>query len=135
LIGSNYRSATGVYWEAAVEDREVVVRFMDVSTAQGNQLAQELKSVLEESAVVRGASDFMRIEVTKERLETQDFGATLVVILGTPAAIVLAKGIYDFISKYGNRVVVTTKDGSILATGDAARNIDVAKATKALQGG
>jgi hypothetical protein len=72
------------------------------------------------------------IDQIKENEETQDFGGTLAVVLGTPFALALAKGVADFIAKQGCRLVLETPDGRVIATGDAAANIDVASTVAAL---
>ncbi len=110
------------------QQKTVLVRLQGLSTAEANQCAAELENQLR-----RVTRDQVQIQRRKEREETQDFGATLVVILGTPAALAVAKGIRDFIAKSGNRVVIETDSGKVVATGDAARNIDVAATTAELQ--
>ena len=55
-------------------------------------------------------------------------------IFGTPVAVAIAKGVHDWIAKNGNRVTIKTADGTVIATGDAARNIDVGQTVEALGG-
>ena len=60
------------------------------------------------------------IEVEKQQTDpnSQDFGATLVLILGTPAVIVLAKGIKDWLGRNPNAsITVETVEGKVVATG------------------
>src|SRR5262245_60524709 len=103
------------------------IRFEGLNKAKANQAAVELRQLLR-SAAGPGES----IEIHKEDEQTQDFGSTLILVLGTPVAIAIAKGIRDYIAKSGSRVVIETADGKIIATGDAAANIDVAETAKAL---
>jgi len=113
-----------------VIDEEVVlhVRFEGLSPADANLAAAELRDAIE-----RSGDDRISTTIQKESEETQDFGATLVLILGTPAALTLAKAIYAYIAKRGDRVVIETPQGKVVATGAGAANIDVAATTEAIQ--
>jgi hypothetical protein len=110
------------------EQHIAIIRFQDLSPAAAGQAAEELQRNL-----LRSARGMTTIDLRKDRPDTQDFGATLVLALGTPAALAIAKGIHDFISKHGHRVTITTEHGEIIATGDGAKNIDVAQTVKALE--
>ena len=109
------------------DERVLLIRFDDMTTADANRAAAELRKQLRSAM---GAQ--VSIEQVKENQETQDFGGTLAVVLGTPFALALAKGIRDYIAKRGCRVVLETPGGRIIATGDAAANIDVASTVAAL---
>ena len=103
------------------------LHFEGLSTAEANLAAAELLEALEE------AGSGIDVELLKERPETQDFGATIVVILGTKAAVILAKAVHTYVAKRANRVVITTPEGNVVATGDPADNIDVAQTVEALK--
>jgi hypothetical protein len=102
--------------------------------ARRNIAIQELSQMIEQSLAKHKVAKQVQMERMKVDKKTQDFGATLVIVLGTPAALALAKGIHDFISKYGDSVVISTPEGSVKATGSAAKNIDIAMTVKALEG-
>jgi hypothetical protein len=102
--------------------------------ARRNIAIQELSQMIEQSLAKHNVAKQVQMKRMKVDKKTQDFGATLVVVLGTPAAFALAKGIHDFISKYGDSVVISTPKGIVKATGSAAKNIDVAKTVEALEG-
>jgi hypothetical protein len=110
------------------ELQQLRVRFDGLTSAAANQAALELADVLRASVGPDGS-----VEIAKTDNRTQDMGATLVLLLGTPAAIAIAKGIHDYISKRGSRVVIETPEGSVIATGDAAKNIDIAKTAEAIR--
>jgi len=101
------------------------IRFEDLTAADGNRAAAELQSMIEDSGI--------DAELVKDRQDTQDFGATLVLVLGTEAAVILAKAIYRYVSKRGDKVVIETADGKVVATGSAAANIDIAQTVSALR--
>jgi len=109
------------------DERVLLIRFDGMSTADANRAAVELRKQLR---IKMGAG--VSIDQVKEDDETQDFGGTLAVVLGTPFALALAKGVADYISKRGCRLVLETPQGRIIATGDAASNIDVASTVAAL---
>jgi hypothetical protein len=104
------------------------VRFEGLSTAEANRAALELKDAIDRRG---GAS--LQTAITKERDDTQDFGATLVVILGTPAVVTLAKAVHSYIAKRGDRVVIENENGTVIATGAAAKNIDVSETVAAMR--
>ena len=106
----------------------IIVRVEESSSAASNQSANDLEDI-----VRRVTSGRVEIKRVRESNQTQDFGATLAVILGTPAAIALAKGVHQFIAKRGSRVVIETEAGKVIATGDAASNIDVAATIEKLR--
>lgn len=109
------------------DERVLLIRFDNMSTADANRAAAELRKQLR-----RSIGSQIAIDQIKENQETQDFGGTLAVVLGTPFALALAKGVADFIAKRGCRVVLETPEGTVIATGDAAANIDVASTVAAL---
>jgi hypothetical protein len=63
---------------------------------------------------------------------TMDFGSTLVLVFGTPAAIAVAKGIHEAMKRFSNAVVIKTNSGSIIATGDAAAKMSIDRVASAL---
>ena len=109
------------------DERVLLIRFDDMTTADANRAAAELRKQLRSTLGSR-----VSIDQIKENQETQDFGGTLAVVLGTPFALALAKGIRDYIARRGCRVVLETPEGRVIATGDAAANIDVASTVAAL---
>jgi hypothetical protein len=104
------------------------VRFEGMSYADANRAAAELQSMIQ-----RSAQPGITADVIKDREDTQDFGATLLLVLGTEAVITLSKAIYNYVSKRGDKVVIETADGRVLATGSGAANIDVADTVTAMR--
>jgi hypothetical protein len=110
-------------------DREVPfhIHFEGMTLAEANQAASEFRATVE-----RAMGPEIRTEIVKERDDTQDFGATVILVLGTPAVLTLARTIHSYVIKRGDRIVITTANGTVVATGTAAANIDVAKTTAAM---
>jgi hypothetical protein len=73
--------------------REIVVEFDQVDPATANELADELRSYLRD-AVPEVKADQRRADPL-----AQDFGATLVLILGSAAAKAIAKGISTWLAQ------------------------------------
>ena len=73
------------------------VRFEDLSGSEAGVEARNLQTMLRESAPDVDAT------LQRERGDTQDMGATLILLLGTPAAIALAKGVSAYIRQRGAR--------------------------------
>jgi hypothetical protein len=113
---------------AAERHVAIEVQFEGLTVAQANRAASALRATIE-----RALGDDVRAEIAKEREETQDFGSTLVLVLGTPAILTLAKAIHSYVAKFGDRVVIKTQAGSVVATGSAAENIDIEKTVAALK--
>lgn len=106
------------------------IRFDDLTPAEANIAAQELLGNLRQ---INDPSIDCTVE--RENEEAQDLGTAIALVLGTSSAVAVAKGIQAFIAKLGSRVVIETADGKIIATGDAAANMDVAETARALSGG
>lgn len=115
---------------AGGENYKIVIRVDDEDSAAANKSAMALRQVILESA----GDDLQSLELVKEDKTTQDLGATLAVVLGTPAAIAVAKGIANYIAKHGDNVIIETENGRVIASGSGAQNIDVAATVEALQG-
>jgi hypothetical protein len=75
------------------------------------------------------------LTIKRTSAETQDFGATIILVLTTPAALAIAKGLHDWISKRGSKVTITTPDGTVVAEGDGVKGIEIDKTVRALRGG
>ena len=111
---------------------EVLVRFEGLSPGEAGIEAQRLQELLSD------ASPDVSVMLQRERAESMDMGATLVLLLGTPAIIAVAKGIATFLKQRGPRagdliVERVGADGRIERfrfTGDSA---DAARVAEALQ--
>lgn len=105
--------------------QEIKIRFEELTVAEGGQRAEELRNDLLDI----GAIDNKDVQVAKDDPQTQDFGATLVLMLGAPAAVVLAKGIKDYLERRGGTISIES-DGKVVAKG--VRGSDVARIVEAI---
>jgi len=104
-----------------MSDDEITIIFPNASTADANVFAGTLADDLRDSAKE------LTVDVRRDRPDAQDFGATLVLILGTAAATKVAAGIGRWISRHsGARVLLKKKDGTELLI----ENADSASAAK-----
>lgn len=76
-----------------MSEEKVSCSFLDTDSSEANTLAEDLSNFLSEE--MRD----VRLERGRDDPRSQDFGATVVIILGTPAALALAKGLSKWLAK------------------------------------
>lgn len=88
----------------------LIISFRDVTTAEANRFASTLADAL------RDVHPSITVDRHRERANTQDFGASLIVsILGTAAATAVAKGIAAWLARNsGARIEIRRKDKVVL---------------------
>lgn len=91
-----------------MDQQSYLITFDDVSPADANRYADELRTALLD------ATPDITIQRRRDDPRAQDFGATLVLLLGTPTAVALAKTITTVIGNWlqlrqGQGVSVTVK--------------------------
>lgn len=106
-----------------------LITFEGLSAETANKYAAELGEILADT------SRDVRVERKREDPDAQDLGGTLVLILGTGAAIALAKGLADWLRKRNDATVTVTKvgpkgtketmKGTGLTSKDAARMLEI----------
>jgi hypothetical protein len=87
-----------------------VLRFPDAGINDANRYARSLRDTLRELDE-SGA----RLEVQRNDPESQDFGATLVLVLGTSAVAALAEGIKTWLSRNSGARIEILQNGRIVA--------------------
>lgn len=103
------------------DQKTIKIRFEDVPSKEAGPKAVALRrELLDVSADVR-------VDIQKEDPTNQDFGATLVLVLGTPAIIAVSKGIANYLSRDRAKISIEA-NGKIVAEGvsgdDAARIVE-----------
>ncbi len=109
---------------------EFIIAFEGLDGAEGNVAAQSLKDAIADL----GESD-LSVTTKKEREGTQDFGATLVLVFGTPVAISLARGIASWMRRRADMTTVVIRDkhgNEVLKYTGEGKDLD--KLTGVLQG-
>ena len=90
--------------------KQFVIRFQDTSLAEANILAENLRDAILDSHP--GVS----VQKQRDDQSSQDFGATLILLLAAPAVVAVAKGIEHWLKLYQSaRVRIERPDGSIIA--------------------
>lgn len=101
---------------------ELFLGFESVSVAEANEHAANLMEHL--MLVAPGC----QADQHRTARNAQDFGATLVLVLGAPAVVAVAKGISDWLrmrEMAGSKVVIRDKDGNIVVELNNIRSADV----------
>jgi hypothetical protein len=107
---------------SAAEKSRLAIRFENLSLAEAGSKVARLRNDLLD------ASSEIEVDVEKEDPTTQDPGTILVLVLGTPAILAIAKGIADFLRRERASIVIES-DGKVVAKGirgeDASRIAEV----------
>jgi hypothetical protein len=109
-----------------VQFQPLIISFGDTSTADGNRLAGSLAETLKHST-----PDII-VERRRERADTQDFGSTLAVIVGTAAFNSMAKGIATWLARNSGAKLEVRREGKLLVTATHLESSDVARIVSAL---
>lgn len=108
------------------DEGSCLITFEGLTPAEANLAALDLQALLQRT-------DTVRAEIRRSNPDAQDGGSTLVLLFGAPAVVAIAHGIRAFLAKRASRIQIRTTKGEVIATGDAASNIDVARVVAALQ--
>jgi hypothetical protein len=107
------------------ENATVILSFTGTTADQRSHYANDLKNSLLD------ISPGLHVERRRERGDSQDFGGTLVLVLGTTAVNALAHGIAAWLRRNaGARIDVNKANGKLVAQGLDSK--DVAGIVKAL---
>jgi membrane-associated two-gene conflict system component 1 (EACC1) len=104
----------------------LVIRFADASVAEGNQLANTLADAL------RDVDSSVIVDRQRERSDTQDFGASLAVMLGTAAATAVAKGIGAWLARNSGARIEIRRKGKVVLVATHLDSKDVPRIAEAL---
>jgi hypothetical protein len=106
----------------------VSVSFPDLGRPEANQRAESLFSELKQDADLKPHLNAEQTRVARNDPEAQDFGVTLIAVLGTPAVIIFAKAIKSWVERTGT----TTIDLNGIRI-ENVRSQDVASIAKAVE--
>ena len=95
--------------------KEFIIRFENEELSVANQKAQLLRDDLLD------ISPDVSVDIVKDDPTTQDFGATLVLVLGTPAILAIAKGIANYLSRDRGTITIEA-DGKVIAAGISGKD-------------
>ena len=100
--------------------------FPDASVAEGNRLASSLADALQDM------DPNIVVDRQRERADTQDFGATLAVILGTAAVTAVAKGIAAWLARNSGARIEIRRKGELVLLATHLDSHDVSRIAEAL---
>ena len=83
----------------------VSITFPDLSDPEANESAQNLLDELRQDAELRPHLDIGHTIVARLDPEAQDFGVTLIAVLGTPAIVILAKAVKSWVERTGTSTI------------------------------
>ena len=104
----------------------LIVSFANTSTAEGNRLASTLAEALRE------VDPGIVVDRQRERSDTQDFGASLAVMLGTAAATAVAKGIAAWLARNSGARIEIRRKGKVVLIATHLDSKDVPRLAEAL---
>jgi RNA 3'-terminal phosphate cyclase len=94
-----------------MDQQTYLITFEGVPPAVANRYSDELKSVLLK------ASSEIEVQQRREDVHAQDFGATLVLVLGAPAVVAAVKALGDWLQRrHGVGLTMKTENGEVIAT-------------------
>ena len=100
-----------------MSEQTYVIKFESTSTAAANRYADELRE-----AILDASSD-VQVTLKKDDPSTMDFGGTLVILLGTPAVIAIAKGIGNWLKRRNTAcITIEAPDGRVIARNISSKN-------------
>jgi hypothetical protein len=108
----------------------VNIAFPGLDGPAANKRAEDLLSELKQNSELKGQLNVDQTSVKRTRPDTQDFGVTLIAVLGTPAIIILAKAIKSWADRTGT---TTIELNGVRITN--VRSEDTAAIVKALESG
>ncbi|WP_175635063.1 hypothetical protein [Pedobacter ghigonis] len=85
---------------------KLTINFDGETPAEAGKLALDLQSYLL-------STENLHVNIEKDDADTQDFGATIVLILGSTAVTALTKGLLNWMIKKQDKKLTIKKDGEI----------------------
>lgn len=106
----------------------VRIRLEDLSIAEASSGIKALRND------VLDADRNVKADIMQEDPAHQDFGATLVLVLGAPAAIAVAKGIANWLAREGGKATLSMDVGGEKLVKFKGKSADAASIARALAG-
>jgi hypothetical protein len=111
----------------------IEIELEGLSLSEAGVNADNLRKELLDIKNDEDGDELESIKLKKQSQDTQDFGTILVLVLGTPAVIALARGLAAYLERTRTKITIR-KNGEIVLEnvrgGDAAKIIEALKAKK-----
>ena len=88
----------------------IIISFPGSPTADANRYAADL------AAAVRSADRNVKAEQKRDQPDSQDFGATVAIMLGTASVTAIAKGVSAWLARHSGARIEIKADGSVIAS-------------------
>jgi hypothetical protein len=109
-----------------MDQQRYIITFENGSVADANRWANELKET-----ILDAPTSDVEVEQQRDNLYSLDFGATLLLVLGTPAIMVVAKAVGNWLQRRQSASLTFKRpEGDVIATG--INNKTVVKLTELL---
>jgi hypothetical protein len=105
-----------------MRESSFILAFCGVSAADENKYARDL------AATLRNLDPALNAEQRRDREDTQDFGTTVAIVLGTASVTAVAKGVSAWLARNSGARLQISADGNVIAT-----NLDSRDAAKIAQ--
>jgi len=128
MLGCSHSVRSQCSTKRGMSTESLIITFGDASTAEGNQFASTLAEAL------RDIDPSIIVERQRERADTQDFGATLAVIVGTAAATALAKGIAGWLARNSGARIEIRRKGEVVLVATHLDSKDIPRIAEAISG-
>jgi hypothetical protein len=100
-----------------LSDQSLIIEFTSGSRRDANLNAESLR------AAILNSSESVSVEQKRNSHHAQDFGAALLVVLGTPAVVAFAKALGDWLKLHHSvEIDIKTSDGKYVAKHVTARD-------------
>jgi len=100
-----------------MDQQTYIVTFEGVSPADANRYAEELRN-----ALLDATSD-ISVQRMREDPRAMDFGAMLVLVLGTPAVVASVRAIENWLRlRYGASITLKTANGEVIVQNITSKN-------------
>ncbi len=101
-----------------MDQRSYIINFDGISDAEANLYAEELRDLLLD------ASSDVEVDRKRDNSSTQDFGATLALVFGTPAVVAIAKALGDWLTlRRQAGITIKTANGEVIGTNLTSQDI------------
>ena len=108
-------------------DKETLkIRFPSMETGDAGNAARNLQEEIEDELPTAD------VKIDKDNMDTMDFGSTLVVVLGTPAVIALAKGIAKWMARERSEIEIEIDSEKVRIKAAGTVNENVARIVEAI---
>lgn len=94
-----------------MDQQTYIITFDNASNAEANRYASELRDMLLDAA------PDVEVDRRRDNPNTQDFGATLILILGAPAVVAIAKALGNWLTLHRQtEITIKTPTGEVVGT-------------------